>query len=323
MNWLNIELSTLRSPKYLGSDPEQRATWLNLMAYCADQENGGQIRDCTAWPDRMWQQVVGVTLPEVSKESSLWNLCERTGTVTVYFYPTEKEAEVVTKREAGSRGGKVSGSRRRESANEAVCEAELEAKSHSASSSALNGKERNGIGMERNLPPNPPSGEESAAEKADGPVFKMPLDRDLESDFKEFWEAYPENRRKNRYRAESAWSGCRHLLPPQSELLGALEAFKSSSEWRREGGKYIGSVHEWLQERRWQDAPAYSAPPKKAKSVTGKPMPSVDESHAREWLAENYVGSDPSMTFAQWPPFAQTDYLSSLKNQNQIETQAA
>jgi len=146
--------------------------------------------------------------------------------------------------------------------------------------------------------------------------------RDWLNDFNEFWNLYPEHRKGNRYRAESAWSAVRLLLPDQNALMEALAAFIASSEWKRDNGKYVTSLHQWLSEHRWQDAPAYSAPPQKAKSVTGKPIPSVDESHAREWLAENYVGSDPSMTFAQWPPFAQTDYLSSLKNQNLIQTQS-
>ena len=52
MNWLNINLATLRSPAYLGSTPVERATWLQLLAYCADQENGGCIAGAAAWKDR-------------------------------------------------------------------------------------------------------------------------------------------------------------------------------------------------------------------------------------------------------------------------------
>jgi len=55
MNWLNIELKTLRSIEFLGSDPIQRATWLCLMAYCADQENGGRIKDVSKWMVDRWR----------------------------------------------------------------------------------------------------------------------------------------------------------------------------------------------------------------------------------------------------------------------------
>jgi len=44
MNWINIHTDTLRSEDYLGADPIERATWLNLMGWCCSQENGGMIK---------------------------------------------------------------------------------------------------------------------------------------------------------------------------------------------------------------------------------------------------------------------------------------
>ena len=104
MNWLNIELSTLRSESYLGSDPVQRATWLNLMAYCADQENGGKICGCGEWGSRRWLQLLGITKEEVRAESCLWTWVGED--VAVWNYPKAKEAEVRAKREAGKKGGR-------------------------------------------------------------------------------------------------------------------------------------------------------------------------------------------------------------------------
>ena len=43
MNWLNLRTETLHAPNYIGSDPTRRATWLSLMLWCAQQENGGII----------------------------------------------------------------------------------------------------------------------------------------------------------------------------------------------------------------------------------------------------------------------------------------
>jgi len=145
--------------------------------------------------------------------------------------------------------------------------------------------------------------------------------RDWSVDFEEWWNSYPSHRRQNRHRAESEWSAVRLSLPPQNELLGALAAFKSSPQWKGDSGKFIPAPHVWLSERRWQDAPAYSAP-QKPKS-TNKVIPKVDEVHARVWLADNYVGSDPSMSFEQWPPFAQKDYLAFISGKNQPTPQAA
>jgi hypothetical protein len=135
MNWLNIETKTLRSPEYIGADPVQRATWLNLMGYCSEQENGGAIDGAKDWKDRRWMQTCGVTLAEVESSSDLWRW--EGDCLIVWNYPVTKENEVRAKREGGKLGGKASGEARREAvleaSGEAVLEGELERK----------GKERN------------------------------------------------------------------------------------------------------------------------------------------------------------------------------------
>ena len=144
MHWLNLELKTLHSPEYIGSDPVQRATWLALLGYCAEQENGGTIRDCSGWKDRQWQQTCGVTLEEVKGDSALWRWED--GAVVVTFYPTSQETEVQAKREGGRRGGAASA--------QAKIEAQAEVTSSSASSipsssASTKGKVREGNERER------------------------------------------------------------------------------------------------------------------------------------------------------------------------------
>lgn len=104
MNWLNIEVGTIRRPEYVGSDPEQRATWWNLMAYCAEQENGGVIIGGLNWKCRRWQQTCGVMRVEVEESCDLWSIDGEN--VVIWGYPSTKESEVKTKRESGSKGGK-------------------------------------------------------------------------------------------------------------------------------------------------------------------------------------------------------------------------
>lgn len=99
MHWLNIQLTTLRSPAYLGSTPVERATWLQLLAYCADQENGGRIAGAARWKDRQWQQVCGVTAREVRAASRLVSV--EGEDVRVVFYPLEQEAEMRARRDKG------------------------------------------------------------------------------------------------------------------------------------------------------------------------------------------------------------------------------
>jgi hypothetical protein len=108
MNWINIETHRLRAPEYIGSEPKERATWLNLLGFCCEQENSGIISDCKAWKDRMWQQVCGVLLKEVQAETSLWSWDG--DDLILWGYPQEKESEVRGKRliarENGKRGGR-------------------------------------------------------------------------------------------------------------------------------------------------------------------------------------------------------------------------
>ena len=136
MNWLNIETKTLRAPEYIGSDPVHRATWLNLLGYCAEQENGGVIDGAKSWKDRQWMQTCGVTFDEVNSPSSLWDW--EGDSIVLWNYPVTKEEEVKAKRDAGKKGGKASGQARREAQLEAASEAQLEAELE------RKGKERKG-----------------------------------------------------------------------------------------------------------------------------------------------------------------------------------
>jgi len=127
MNWLNIEVATIRRPEYVGAAPLHRATWWNLMAYCAEQENGGIIDACGEWKCRRWQQTCGVTKDEAESTCDLWTFAG--GILTVWGYPVDRENEVQAKREAGSIGGK------RRAAN-AAAKLKNEALSSTPSSSA-------------------------------------------------------------------------------------------------------------------------------------------------------------------------------------------
>lgn len=104
MNFINLHTDFLRSETYLGAEPIERATWLNLLAWCASQENGGVIKGAKTWTDRKWQQLCGITLKEVETMSELYAFSG--DNLVVFSYPVEKEAEVKAKREAGKKGGR-------------------------------------------------------------------------------------------------------------------------------------------------------------------------------------------------------------------------
>lgn len=105
MNWLNIKTSMLRASEFIGSEPVARATWLSVITYSVEQENGGRVANCKGWKDRQWQQICGVTLDEINASSPL--LVWENNDLLVWSYPVQKEAEIKVKREAGQRGGKA------------------------------------------------------------------------------------------------------------------------------------------------------------------------------------------------------------------------
>ena len=108
MNWLNLNVQTLDSENFLGSDPVDRATWLCLLRYCIGQENGGVIETCKDWADRKWQQLVRITKKEADRKCDLW--AWNGETLIVWGYPADKEDEIQQKRERaktnGAKGGR-------------------------------------------------------------------------------------------------------------------------------------------------------------------------------------------------------------------------
>ena len=217
MNWINIETKTLRAPEYIGADPVQRATWLNLLGYCSEQENGGVIDGAKDWKDRRWMQTCGVTLSEVEAESELWVWAGES--LVLWNYPVTKENEVRLKRDGGRRGGEASGEARREAMLEAsgeamlegVLEAELERK----------GKERKGRGIE-----------------------KERKEKGNDNAFDEFWSNYP--RREGKPKALQAWN---KEKPDIEIILKALSWQKK--KWT--DPQYIPLPATYLNQRRFED----------------------------------------------------------------------
>jgi hypothetical protein len=92
MEWLNLHISTLRTPEFIGSNPVARSTWLCVLAYSVEQENSGRIVGGASWKDRQWQQTCGVTLREVRAADKL--LAVDGQDIVVNGYPVAKEAKV-------------------------------------------------------------------------------------------------------------------------------------------------------------------------------------------------------------------------------------
>lgn len=106
MIWINLNVAIIREAVFVDADPIKRATWLNVLAYCIEQENGGRIRGARLWGDRQWMRSCAVTLEEVRASEPLISL--EGDDLIVWRYPLEKEHEVRTNRKNGKKGGKRS-----------------------------------------------------------------------------------------------------------------------------------------------------------------------------------------------------------------------
>ena len=70
--------------------------------------------------------------------------------------------------------------------------------------------------------------------------------------FDSFYLNYP--KRRDRPAAERAWN---KLKPPAYEVMLALESWKETEEWTKDGGKFVPYPASWLNARGWEDpAPA-------------------------------------------------------------------
>ena len=69
--------------------------------------------------------------------------------------------------------------------------------------------------------------------------------------FARFWAAYP--RKVNKTRAKRAWDKLKPDLALCRAMAEALEKFKASDQWQRDGGLYIPHPASWLNNRRWED----------------------------------------------------------------------
>jgi hypothetical protein len=262
MLWLNLQTSIIRTPEYVGSDPVVRATWFNLLVYCAEQENDGVIQNCEAWKCRQWQQTCGVMLEEVQAESALWEWND--GSLIVNLYPSSKQSEVQNNREAGTQGGRKTSQAKAEAARlngskggRPKSQAETEAnpstteaeKPNNQSDNPTEGNGREWKGMEGNSPKPPEGAEGVLALTLDVEGQDQPRD-EYAPDFAAFWNAYP--RKKSKGDAWKVWQRlkCKSLL---QQILTAVKVQRQTHDWTKDNGQFIPYPASWLNDRAWED----------------------------------------------------------------------
>jgi hypothetical protein len=154
MNWLNIETKILHAKEYIGAKPKARATWINLMLWCAEQENGGTVADAKTWPDRRWQQTCGVTRKEANSAAPLVTFSGNDA--VVLYYPVAQQATALAKRVVAKENGQLGG-------RPAVKKPNVEPISVPTSESVKEGKGREGKEKEKE------GGEEKCPPASDSP----------------------------------------------------------------------------------------------------------------------------------------------------------
>lgn len=72
----------------------------------------------------------------------------------------------------------------------------------------------------------------------------------LDSRFDDFWKAYP--RKVGKPKAKAAWK--RHKCDSRADqVIAAVEAWKCSQQWRKDGGQYVPHPATWLNRSGWGD----------------------------------------------------------------------
>lgn len=107
MEFINIRTALFSSPEFIGAEPVQRATWIALLAWCCEQENGGMIPACRSWGMRRWMQTCGVTEEEIGEGCELYSWDG--DDLNVFGYPKHIQANLEVKRTIARENGKLGG----------------------------------------------------------------------------------------------------------------------------------------------------------------------------------------------------------------------
>lgn len=93
---------------------------------------------------------------------------------------------------------------------------------------------------------------EKGAKRQKSPDWKT-AKAPLEIRFCKFWDAYPNVRNTGKYPCWKKFKTLRVDDGLLDQMLAALEVLKKSSQWQRDGGRYIPNPLTWLNQQRWED----------------------------------------------------------------------
>jgi hypothetical protein len=232
MNWLNLKISVMSSEGPKGATSAELGTWLRLVCYCAQQENGGTIKAARDWNPRQWMAIIGVTEEEIAASTSLWTW--KDDALTIWNYPSDHQERVERLRDIGGRSakGKPKANSKAEGGPEggACATPEGVAQGGPNSNSKYNGKDK---------------------KKDKHTLSYQSAEADeREREWEKVWSAFPKRIDEKKARAVYLESD----VSPQ-RLIDSLADWSQTDEWTRDNGRWIPAPARWLERAGWTEQP--------------------------------------------------------------------
>ena len=125
MRYFPVECAVITGTDFSCATFEQQGQWLNLLTYCASQENGGRIEGAAVMPEVFFQRALNMRKEELESECPLWIWDEQD--LVVKFYPLENQEKCQTLREHGRKGGRTRAAKAKAAKEEANAQPDAQA----------------------------------------------------------------------------------------------------------------------------------------------------------------------------------------------------
>ena len=125
MRYFPVECASVTGPAFSCASFEQQGQWLNLLTYCAGQENGGRIEGAAELPAVFFQRSLAMSKKEFESECPLWTWDGQD--LVVKFYPLQNQEKCQTLRESGRKGGRSRAAKAKAEKQEANAQADAQA----------------------------------------------------------------------------------------------------------------------------------------------------------------------------------------------------
>ena len=258
MNYLNLSTQMMGEDIAARADSIEVGIWVRLTLYSIDQENGGVIAGCRQWRELEWIKVCRVTAAEVSMSSGLWSW--QGDDLHLWNYPADKQAVVISRREAGKRGGSAKTLAKAEAAK--INGAKNIHPSTTQANTQANDDDY--LGEAKQTPKQNPSTSQANTqrkqkEKQNGNgkqkdkyslSYQSAVADERERDWEKVWSAFPKRVDEKKARAVYLESD----VSPQ-RIIDSLADWSQTDEWTRDSGRWIPLPTKWLERGGWNETP--------------------------------------------------------------------